>query len=153
MGLIEIIGERRLYLDSNIFIYMLEEPSGYEASVGELAANIDDGVIEALTSELSLAETLVKPFREAPEYVSVYQRYITSRPHLEVVPVSRSILIEAARRRAHLKVRLPDAIHVATAVNAGCRIFLTNDAEIKSSPDLEVIQFSDLNARLIQEDG
>jgi predicted nucleic acid-binding protein len=47
-----------------------------------------------------------------------------------VIPIDRSILVDAAHYRARLGIKLPDAIHVATAVAAGCEIFLSNDRKI-----------------------
>lgn len=50
------------------------------------------------------------------------------------MPVSRSILIEAAKiRSAAGNVRLPDAIHLATAVSTGCDTVLTNDRTLASN--------------------
>jgi hypothetical protein len=41
-------------------------------------------------------------------------------------------LEEAARLRAPTKLKLPDAIHLATATLNGCDCFLTNDDSFKS---------------------
>lgn len=48
--------------------------------------------------------------------------------------IDRAILIEAARLRSSLRIRLPNAIHVATAMLAACELFLTNDQRIRT-PD------------------
>jgi predicted nucleic acid-binding protein len=48
-----------------------------------------------------------------------------------VLSVERTILIEAARLQARLVLRLPDAIHVATAVAAGCDVVLSNDRRLR----------------------
>ena len=58
---------------------------------------------------------------------------------LAMVPVSRTILIDAARLRANSGLRLPDAIHVATAVAAGCPIFLSNDRRLKVPDVLQLL--------------
>jgi predicted nucleic acid-binding protein len=42
------------------------------------------------------------------------------------------------------KMKLIDAIHVATAQKHGCTYFLTNDHGIKSSDGLTVLQLEDL---------
>lgn len=60
-----------------------------------------------------------------------------------MLPVSREILVEAARIRAGTALKLPDAIHVATARMCGCEVFLTNDTRIKDTWGLEVIQLAD----------
>ncbi len=48
-----------------------------------------------------------------------------------MLSVERAILIEAAHLQARLGLRLPDAIHVATAVAAGCDVLLSNDRRLK----------------------
>ena len=52
----------RVYLDANVWIYALEGYAEFVASVTALFARIDAGELIALTSELRLAEVLVKPF-------------------------------------------------------------------------------------------
>lgn len=62
MGLIQSIGKRKAYLDSNIFIYAVEAISPYAEALGPFLDALEDGTVEAVTSELTLAEVLVKPF-------------------------------------------------------------------------------------------
>jgi predicted nucleic acid-binding protein len=47
------------------------------------------------------------------------------------MPVERAILLRAARLRCELHLKLPDAIHVASAVAAGCDLFLSNDHRLR----------------------
>ena len=51
----------RLYLDTNIFVYALEGYPVFRPILTSLFAAIDRGDIQAVTSELTLAEVLVKP--------------------------------------------------------------------------------------------
>lgn len=126
-----------VYLDANIFIYAVEGYAPEEAFLRELFAALEDGRFTAVTSELSLAEVLVKPFELGREDVAAaYTELLTPSERLAVLPVDRAILSEAARQRATLGMRLPDAIHVATALAAGCELFLTNDRRLKLPPGL-----------------
>ena len=109
---------------------------------------IDRGDVRAVTSELSLAEALVKPFQDRrADLQAVYIKAISAAPFSEVRPVSRQVLIEAARIRAGQKVNLPDAIHLATAQMAGCGVFLTNDFGLGSFAGLEILRLADLAAQ------
>ncbi len=115
----------------------------YAAAVDALFDLIEGGQIEAATSELTLAEALTKPFEAGrPDIAKVYEAMLAPSSWLAVVPVERAILIEAARLQAALALRLPDAIHVATAVAAGCNAFLSNDRRIKVPPDLALVRFA-----------
>lgn len=57
-----------------------------------------------------------------------------------MAPISRTALIEAARLRAqHACLKLPDAIHAATAVAYGASTFVTNDARFRPVSGLTAV--------------
>jgi predicted nucleic acid-binding protein len=41
---------------------------------------------------------------------------------------------------------MPDALQIAVALEAGCRAFLTNDAQLKRFAELDVLTLDDLLA-------
>ncbi|HPO12257.1 MAG TPA: PIN domain-containing protein [Candidatus Hydrogenedentes bacterium] len=63
---------------------------------------------------------------------------------LEVVPISDNILEIAAELRATTRLKLPDAIHMATAIVTNCTSFLTNDRSIISPTPCKVVLLSEL---------
>lgn len=107
---------------------------------------LDDAQIVAVTSELTLAEALIKPLKDQnqPEQ-QAYREFLTSTSVLQVVPISKEILEEAARLRATTKLKLPDAIHLATATLNGCDCFLTNDDSFKSITTANIKILSETN--------
>ena len=132
MATLATILGKTVYLDTNIFIYTVEGYAPEEAFLRELLAALEDGRFTAVTSELTLAEVLVKPFELGHEDVAAaYAELLVPSDRLAVLPVDRAILVEAARQRATLGMRMPDAIHVATALTGGCELFLTNDRPLK----------------------
>ena len=139
MDILSRIAGRKVYCDVNIFIYALEGFPEIEVALKALFKSIDTGIIQAVTSELALAEALIKPFENHNvQHQAIYDAAIRNRKGLEVVPISRNILIEAARLRGTTGLKLPDAIHVTTALQSGCAVFLTNDDRIKH-PNLDFI--------------
>ena len=131
----------RIYLDANIFIHMVE--GGDDNEVPQLLRQVADlawrpGNPLFATSELTLAEVMVKPYRLGDEMlVQFYDRAIIGNGWLDVGPVDRQILEAAAILRARWRsLRLPDAIHVATAVSFRCSRMLTGDAGISGPYDL-----------------
>ncbi|MEM1042770.1 MAG: PIN domain-containing protein [Bacteroidota bacterium] len=146
MTLLDRIAGRRVYFDSNVFIYVVEGSAVYESALRPVVRAVASGALTALTSELTLSEVLVHPLRDRDaERERSFLRVVRAHGGLAVEPVSRSVLIEAARlRAATTALKLPDAIHAATARLHGCAVLLTNDARVRAVPNLEVLQLSEV---------
>jgi predicted nucleic acid-binding protein len=118
-----------VYLDTNIFIMAYEANDKFSELLSEIFAKVDgQNNARFATSELTLSELLVRPIRENDEAVRQYEDLIAPSDWLNVFPAGKSILIAAAALRAkNSNLKLPDAIHVATAIHAKCSHILTND--------------------------
>jgi predicted nucleic acid-binding protein len=125
----------RVYLDTNVFIAAYEHSSARSDHARWVLNAVEDGHIVGATSEITLAELLVKPFQEEAHAIAdAYVGIIQLGPAFEVMPIERSVLIEAARVRAsRLSIRLPDAVHVATARQLRCDYVVTDDGRLKTS--------------------
>lgn len=128
----------RVYLDANVFIAALETAGAHSDHAWWLLRSIEEGTIVGVTSEITLSEILVKPIeRDNTGLAEAYERMISPAAHFETVGVSRDVLIEAAHlRAARHSLRLPDAIHVASAQQAACSIFITGDDRIALPPGM-----------------
>ncbi len=144
MGLIDAYQNRRIYLDTNFFIYTLENFAPAAAAVAKIGAMIQQSEVAAFTSELTLAEVLVVPLRQADQrLVDLYTDLITTRDGLSVVPVTRDVWVRAATERASTTFKLPDAVHIATARQTACGVFLTNDRGFAKLSGLAVLFLDD----------
>jgi predicted nucleic acid-binding protein len=135
----------RVYFDANILIYALE----HEDQRGRLARSwllhAETGEIQFVTSEITLAEVLAQPIeRGQHELVEAYQLLLTTRPFVHLAAVDRATILSAARLRAGLKLGLPDALHVATALEGGCEDILTEDTRMKVPLTLRKLSLHDL---------
>jgi len=145
MGTLDAIARSNIYLDANLFIYHLEGFAEFATILNRLFEKLDNGEAHGVTSELTLAETLVKPLQQGNALVcSTYEQFLRDSKALSVVPVSRQILIKAAELRASSAMKLPDAIHFATAAEQGCSAYVTNDKRVKSLPTMPVLPLSEL---------
>jgi predicted nucleic acid-binding protein len=62
---------------------------------------------------------------------------------MRIVPVTRDILIDAARLRAqHLTLKMPDALHAATALASGAEFLVSNDTRFAAIPGLQQVKIS-----------
>lgn len=145
-SLADLLGHR-VYLDTNIFIYALENLDPWRSIAGRIMQAIDGGECTAVTSELTLAECLVKPLQIGRnDIVKTYSDAIQPRRFLIVSPVDRAVLVRAAQLRAQYLIKLPDAIHAATAILNECEMYLSNDQRLQSIPPLKTIQLTELAA-------
>jgi predicted nucleic acid-binding protein len=140
VGLANIRTGARVYLDANVWIYALEGYADFVASLTTLFTRIDSGDLIAVTSELTLAEVLVKPI--ATDNTTPQQQYVEAlqaSDSLLVIPVSRALWIDAATLRAkHATLKLPDAVHAATAIAHDAHDFIGNDVRFMPVSGLRV---------------
>ena len=134
MGLIVRAGAT-VYLDTNPLIYLTEGNPAFKASIEKLFVQFDKAQAQFVTSELALTEVLVHPLRNHDtELVAIYERLFDTL--VQPLPVSREVLIYAAQLRADTpSLRMPDAIHIATATLAKADAFVSGDADIKELPE------------------
>jgi predicted nucleic acid-binding protein len=128
-----------LYLDTNVIIALFEtqEPQPDALWLFVNQAIVTETVLFH-TSALSFSELLTKPYRARDEVLAgQYLQLARSRGWLLVHPVSPMVIETAAALRAATRLRLPDAIHVATAMFADCDQILTFDVGITSLPQLQ----------------
>jgi predicted nucleic acid-binding protein len=50
---------------------------------------------------------------------------------VQLIAITHAILEQAASLRARTTIKTPDAIHAATALLAGCALFVTNDSAFR----------------------
>lgn len=121
-----------LYLDTNILIALVEPVAALTPGQADLLERMERGDFVGLTSELALSECLVKPIADDNARAqAAYHDLFSARSSLLVFAVTRDVLVSAAALRAGVRLKLPDAIHLATAIQSGCTAFLTNDSDFK----------------------
>jgi predicted nucleic acid-binding protein len=139
MGIGQSLRGRRIYFDTNIFIYLLEGFRSLEAGLRE----IKDCVLQGetiFTSELTICEALVKPFRaDDARLVLAYRQFIEESGAFNLRPTNRDIYLRAGLYRAQFGLKTPDAIHVATAIDAGCDIFLSNNKTLRAPQGMRIM--------------
>ena len=130
---------RRIALDTNIFIYILNGDHRVKPILPLFTAASGYSVT-LLTSVIAYTECAVLPYRQ--EYSSAITAVIElfQLPNLQVLPFDLRIADQAARLRAnHPALRMPDAILLATALTSRAEAFLTNDAGLRSFKELPII--------------
>lgn len=147
MGQLSLPPSGTVYVDANALIYRVERIEPYLSASAPLWDALDQGAVQAVTSELTLLEVLVKPLKDGnAALVSLFRAVLLGTAGLSCLPVSRQVLERAAELRASHGVKTPDAIHAATAMTHGSALFVTNDAGFRRVPGLAVAVLSEVAA-------
>lgn len=146
MGQLIIPPSATVYADTSVLIYSIEVNPTYYALLEPLWARFYVGTVEIVSSELTLMETLVVPTRDRNDsLVSTYEQLLLASS-LRLIPISQTILREAARLRATTNLKTPDAIHAATALGDRITLFLTNDSQFRTVTNLSIVVLSEVLA-------
>jgi predicted nucleic acid-binding protein len=121
----------RVFLDTNFFIYLIEGTGPRNARAQYLARAFVSRRDEILTSVMSLGEVLVQPLRKGDAALAQRYRQIFKGRGISVLPFIESAAETFARIRIRTSIKAPDAIQLATAANASCDLFLTNDDRLQ----------------------
>jgi predicted nucleic acid-binding protein len=87
---------------------------------------------------------LVQPLAHGrQDLVDRYRQIITPSPDLTVWEVGRDVIETAASLRARYRVRMLDAIHIASAVVHGADCFITNDEGLRRIQEVRILILAD----------
>ena len=149
MGLLATLDSERLdgntvYLDTAPIIYYVENISPYADLLEQVFQAVKSGTLRACTATLTLAETLVVPYRKKNErLLAKFETLLTQTPDLTLLPLTLDIARETAKIRAEFAIKTPDAVQLATARVNGIDYFLTNDKELKLFSPLRIMVLDD----------
>ncbi|MBS1725505.1 MAG: type II toxin-antitoxin system VapC family toxin [Armatimonadetes bacterium] len=120
---------KRVYLDTNTIIYALEGFSSYANLKAGLLEPLDAGAFVAVTSELTIVETVVGA-RKAGQasHESVLRAFLSPTSNFIIEPISIAVLEKVIDLRSQFGFKVPDAIHLATGILTGCDVFVSNDS-------------------------
>jgi len=127
-------------VDSAPIIYFLEDHSKFGRRYAAYFEAAEAGQIAIVISTITLAEVLSGPLRTGNEMLAAqYREALTGAPGWRVISVDADIAVSAARLRGRYKLRLPDAIQVATAIATGAQALLTNDKALARIKEIEIL--------------
>jgi predicted nucleic acid-binding protein len=136
---------QRLGLDTAPFIYFIERNPTYIARARLVFAMIDAGLITGYSSVITLTEVLTHPLQSNDHAVaSEYRSLLLGSQNLFLASITPAIAERAAVLRAQYRLRTPDALQIAAAIEYDCDAFLTNDARLRRVNEIRVLVFDDL---------
>lgn len=127
-------------LDANCVIYLVEADATWGPKITAKLAVLRAAGHEIAVSDLGRTECLAVPFASGDAaIIADYQTFFAS-PAIRVLPLTAAVCERAARLRAASRFRLkvPDCLHLAAAIEHGCGSFLTNDRQLIICTDIFV---------------
>jgi predicted nucleic acid-binding protein len=127
-----------VYLDSVILIYYLDAQGTLHQTAATRLATLRGTGDQIAVSDLTRLECRVKPIQLADQQrLAVFDGFF-ALPDVRLVPIDAAVFNRATLIRAQFAFKTTDALHLAAAVEAGCGLFLTHDAQLAKFPDIPV---------------
>lgn len=129
-------------LDTSCFIYHFEKHPKYSPLTKELFLLLKKkkGIVSCLVfSELIAKKEIFADKRKRLLYKTAFQTV----PNTKICDFDLELTEYAAGFRILYNLRLPDAIHLATAAVNGADVFITNDKRFKKVKEIDIIVLKD----------
>lgn len=126
----ELPGRGRVTVDTAPIVYMLEDHPEMGPRYAGFFDRAQASHYQLAISTITLAEVLTGPLRTGNEaLVRRYRDALTTPPVWQLVDVTAAIAERAARIRSRSRLRLPDAIQMATALETSSIALVTGDRD------------------------
>ena len=136
---------KRVYVDTNILIYLFEGFPEYRHLIQEIADCVDNGEITLFTGEITIAEIMVMPFKKNDKnLIRLYTEALKNKDFITLIPTTQDVYLKTAFLRATFpKMKTLDSIQVASAIEGNTDVFITNDTGIKTPNEIEGLLLKD----------
>ena len=141
----------RLFFDTNILIYWLEDNGPNADKVFQLVQRMQQRRDTIVTSSLTLGEVLVKPLELGRQALVAQYESLLADPAVEVISFDKACARTFAAIRLDRAIAPPDAIQLACAVAGRCNLFITSDERLarKNIPGIDFIASLDKAVNLL----
>ena len=124
-------------VDTAPFIYILESHPQFADRFAGLFEAAAAGKLNIAVSTITLAEVLAGPLKVGQ--TALAKRYEKALSAYTLVPVTGQIAALAAQLRAQYRLKLPDAIQLATALDVGATAFVSHDRDFSQVTGIKIV--------------
>lgn len=132
-----LAGAERVAVDTAVLIYQLENITPYVQLTSYLLAHAGAGITFLIVSTITVGELLVGPWRSrGRQEARRIEDALRALPGLLVADITWDVAAQGAALRARTNLPFPDALILASAIEHGAQVVVTNDAawRVKSLP-------------------
>ena len=120
----------RIYWDTMLFIYWLEEHPAYADRLGQILTRMEARGDQLCSSAFGVGELLAGAMRRGDRELADAIRGAMRPPHVELLPFDARTAEHFGEVRSRCRTSPADSIHLACAAAAGVDLFLTNDTRL-----------------------
>lgn len=136
---------RKIFLDTNPIIYLLENRFPYATKVRDFIVNGLDAEAEFYTSTITDAEFLVRPYIVNDiKGISAYKGFLDDLNVLKCFITDEIAEIAARIRAKYPSIKLGDSIQLAASIDCNCDAFFTNDRQLKQVAEINCVLVDEL---------
>ena len=124
-------------VDTAPWIYVLEDHPVWASQFVGLFEAAELGRFQLALTTVTLAEVLAGPFKA--KQTALAKRYEKALNHYQVVPLTAQVAALAAQLRGQYRLKLPDAVQLASALDIGAAALVTHDRDFSKVLDFPVL--------------
>lgn len=134
----------QIYLDTFVFMDILSDDKESAAKAQAHLNKLKSGTPGVISSIIFSELTFHVKRKRGKERAAEVLMYISSLPNLTIVPVTIEIAKLAGSLRSSYIRKIPkkltyfDCIHLATAINSGCDLFVTGDKGFRDIKEIKM---------------
>ena len=124
-------------VDTAPWIYVLEDHAQFAPLFLGLFEAAEQGRLQLALTTVTLAEVLAGPFKA--KQTALAKRYEKALNHYEVVPLTAQVAALAAQLRVQYRLKFPDAVQLASALDLGVAALVTHDRDFSRVHGLPIL--------------
>ena len=134
------MGQEIVGLDTPVFVYFFQRNKEYFSRARNALKAVEDGKVAGVFSAIGMIELFTGLKKQGRhDLVLHYKAALSTFPNLTVVGgLNEKIVDLASEFRARYGISTPDAIHIATAINANAQKFITNDKALRKIKEISI---------------
>jgi predicted nucleic acid-binding protein len=124
-------------VDTAPWIYVLEDHPVFAPRFTGLFEAAEQGRLQLALTTVTVAEVLAGPFKA--KQTALAKRYEKALNRYQVMPLSAQVAALAAQLRVQYRLKLPDAVQLASALDLGAAALVTHDRDFSRVQGLPIL--------------
>lgn len=124
-------------VDTAPWIYLLQDHPAFAPPFAGLFEAAEAGRLQLALSTVTLAEVLTGPHQAGQ--IALAKRYEAALSTYRLVPLTAALAALAAQLRVQYRLKLPDAVQLASALDIGAAALVSHDRDFSRVQGLPVL--------------